>query len=216
MDDKESLNMIQLKTLENIFAINLRSPVFVQLADLYYSKRQYDYAYKVCEIGMKKDPANQLGKYILSKIYLIQNKIEKAEILLKEIIMENPCHLLAFLLLVPVMENLGRSKVSIELYIKNIIMFYPKHSIILNYYQQYCKLVKNKPIRSKKKASKVQEQKPFTFHIKLATKTMYKLFIQQKKHLEAYELLKIMQKNKKNLSFVKMEIPKILKKIEKN
>ena len=45
---------------------------------------------------------------------------------------------------------------------------------------------------------------------------MYKLFIQQKKHLEAYELLKIMQKNKKNLSFVKMEIPKILKKIDKN
>ena len=88
--------------------------------------------------------------------------------------------------------------------------------IILNYYQQYCKVVKNKRIHSKRKASKAQEQRPFTFHIKLATKTMYKLFIQQKKHLEAYELLKIMQKNKKNLSFVKMEIPKILKKIDKN
>ena len=90
-------------------------------------------------------------------------------------------------------------------------MFYPKHSIILNYYQQYCKLVKNKPIRSKKKASKVQEQKPFTFHVKLATKTMYKLFIQQKKYFEAYELLKIMQKNTYAIfeRFVHIEISKI-------
>ena len=57
--------------LEQIFANNLTSPVFPILAEVYLKNKEYDRALKVCEIGLSSDVNNEIGKYILSKIYLI-------------------------------------------------------------------------------------------------------------------------------------------------
>ena len=61
------------KELEHIFANNLKSSVFPILAQKYFSNKEYKKAKKVCDIGLKHDENNLTGKYILAKIYLVNN-----------------------------------------------------------------------------------------------------------------------------------------------
>ena len=209
--------MKNIKKIENIFSDNVNSPIFSQLADLYFANRQYDYAYRVCQLGLANTPDDNQGKYILAKVYLVNSKLEKAEKLLQEIILSSPYSLSAFLLLMPVMKELKRSDSNIASYIKKIATFYHEHHSIQVYYKAYCNVAntKNKTIKKKNNASKNRE-KSLLIHQKLATRTMYKLFLKQKKYDDAYEILKAMKQNKKNIKFVKEEMPKILKKIQNN
>ena len=55
-----------LSNLEKSFSQNSNSPVFTVLANLYYDKRLYRNAAKVCEIGLRHDPENIEGQYILA------------------------------------------------------------------------------------------------------------------------------------------------------
>ena len=61
--------------LEHIFANNFSSPIFPILADLYYNNEEYNRANKVCSIGLKRDPENLSGQYILAKIKLAEKAI---------------------------------------------------------------------------------------------------------------------------------------------
>ena len=77
------INYPRKKELEHIFAEQLDSKVFPVLAQIYFTSSQYTKAEKICHIGLQHDKNNMLGKYILAKIYLIDNKIIDAEKLLK-------------------------------------------------------------------------------------------------------------------------------------
>ena len=50
----------------------------------------------------------------------------------------------------------------------------------------------------------------------LATKSLYNVFINQKKYIEAQQILNLMSKNKKYKKFVFIEHKKVLKLINKN
>ena len=78
--------MPQLKELEKIFSANSHSPVFPMLANIYYQKKLYKYAVKICKLGLNQDPDNLEGLYILAKTLLMQGEIEKAERVLKNIL----------------------------------------------------------------------------------------------------------------------------------
>ena len=49
----------------------------------------------------------------------------------------------------------------------------------------------------------------------LATKSLYNVFINQKKYIEAQQILYLMSKNKKHTNFVLVENKKVLKLINK-
>tara|TARA_Y100000590_G_scaffold467402_1_gene646201 strand:+ start:1824 stop:2450 length:627 start_codon:yes stop_codon:yes gene_type:complete len=205
--------MKNIQQLENIFSSNVKSPIFSSLADFYFSNRQYDYAHRVCKVGLKNNPNNNEGKYILAKVYLVKNKISKAENLLQEIILKSQYHLSAFLLLIPVMQELNRSNSHIASYVKKVVPFYSGHSLIKNYYQTYCKTTPSKKIYNKNSIDIKSNTAKLSINKQLITKTMYKLFVKQKKYHVAYEILQTMKKNKKNIKFVKQETPKMLNKI---
>ena len=53
------------------------------------------------------------------------------------------------------------------------------------------------------------------FNIQFATKTMYKLYLSQKKYIEAESILLLMKNNKENIKFVDDELVKIKQLIDK-
>ena len=130
--------MPQLKELEQIFSTNSRSPVFPMLANIYYQKKLYKYAVKICKLGLKKDPENLEGLYILAKTFLIQGEIVKAEQILKNILRMCPFHLHSSLLLLHVLETLNRKEKVLQTYAKKIHGFYPSNTKVQVYYKKYC------------------------------------------------------------------------------
>ena len=100
------------------------------------------------------------------------------------------------------MEKLDKSLKSITSSIKTSARLYPSNKKIQNYYIKYC----TKQVKAKKRPVKriIQKSKKsnFVLNPKLATKTLYHLFYSQKKYSDAYNVLVIMQNNKKNKTFV--------------
>jgi len=203
-----------MNNLEEIFSQNPQSPVFAILASLYYNKRNYKSAAQVCQIGLQHDPDNISGQYILAKLLLLKNELAIAEKILKKILLAEPQHLNALLLLIAIMEKLNRSFTIISPYIKKAAQFYPSNFTIQKYYEKYC-IVKSVNIKKSKsvKSKKINEKSNFILNAKLATKTLYRLFYSQKKYIDAYNVLKAMERNKKNKTFVSKEIKKIKKKL---
>ena len=65
--------------LEIIFANDLKTPQFILLAQIYFKSNDLDRAAKVCEIGLQEHPQNLEARYMLAKIYLLNNQINKSE-----------------------------------------------------------------------------------------------------------------------------------------
>ena len=49
---------MNIKDLEHRFASDLKSPIFPQLASIYYDYQQFEKASKVCDLGLKNDSNN--------------------------------------------------------------------------------------------------------------------------------------------------------------
>ena len=182
--------------LEHAFANDFKSPLFPVLANLYYENQELQRALKVCKIGLKNDPNNYIGQYILSKTYIKLDRIIEAEKLLQSVVTHDTHNLDAILLLVEVKKKLKRS------------------DKIINNYINYVKKITNEDEEKIKKQTKNQNTEKninssFTINSDMATKTMYNLLIKQKKYIMANNILSIMAKNKKNKKFVNAEIKKL-------
>jgi tetratricopeptide (TPR) repeat protein len=173
------------------------------LADIYYQKKLYKYAAKICKLGLKQDPNNLEGLYVLAKTFLIQGKTEQAEQTLKKILRMCPFHLHSSLLMLHVLEDLNRNKKAMAAYTKTTHSFYPSNLKVQAYYRKYCNIAKNKNPKNKKKGASTPIV--FNYNPKLATITMYKLLCAQKKYRDAFSLLKILAKNPKYKKFVEEE-----------
>jgi tetratricopeptide (TPR) repeat protein len=196
---------MKIQQLEQIFSQNLQSPLFSILADCYYQKRLYSHAKKVCKIGLKYNPQSIEGQYVLAKILLIQGEMKRAEKILQDIVLNNPYQLNAILLLIETMEQLKRSKNSIGHYIQTASLFYDNNKQIKKYFKD------SEKVHKIKKTIKPHSKNTLHISPKLATQTMYKLLLSQKKYIDAYALLKIMNKQSKNQKFVINEMKKIKK-----
>ena len=194
---------MKIQQLEQMFSQNLQSPLFSILADCYYQKRLYSHAKKVCKIGLKYNPQSIEGQYVLAKILLIQGEMKRAEKILQDIVLNNPYQLNAILLLIETMEQLKRSKKSIGHYIQTASLFYDNNKQIKKYFKD------SEKVHKIKKTIKPHSKKTLHISPKLATQTMYKLLLSQKKYIDAYALLKIMNKQSKNKKFVINEMKKI-------
>ena len=196
---------MKIQQLEQMFSQNLQSPLFSILADCYYQKRLYIHAKKVCKIGLKYNPQSIEGQYVLAKILLIQGEMKRAEKILQDIVLNNPYQLNAILLLIETMEQLKRSKKSIGHYIQTASLFYDNNKQIKKYFKD------SEKVHKIKKTIKTHSKNTLHISPKLATQTMYKLLLSQKKYIDAYALLKIMNKQSKNKKFVINEMKKIKK-----
>ena len=211
-----------LSNLDKSFSQNSNSPVFTVLANLYYDKRLYRNAAKVCEIGLRHDPENIEGQYILAKLLLIKGDVLYAEKILKKLIIKQSQNLNILLLLLVIMEKLNRNFSPMVSCIKRAIYLYPSNIFLKRYYNKYCLNSKTPIIKKKKKNIKhnhllksFKQNNPFVLNPKLATKTLYQLFYSQHKYSDAYHVLLVMQKNNQNKSFVIKELQKIQNKLLK-
>ena len=195
-----------LNKLEHRFANDFSSPVFPILAEFYFKLSRFNKAKKVCTIGLKHNPNNTIGQYVLAKIYLLEDNYEGAEELLKNVINNDPLNFKALRLFINVKIVLKHNISTFNQFIKKAYNINPSDKKIKKLYNKF----NIKAQEENKKVNIQRKKKAIIINEKLATKTMYAVLIKQKKYNEALELLKIMKKNKKNKSFVKNEHKKVL------
>tara|TARA_B100000029_G_scaffold430269_1_gene441133 strand:- start:256 stop:900 length:645 start_codon:yes stop_codon:yes gene_type:complete len=202
--------------LENIFANNFASPIFPVLANIYYDNKEYNRASQVCEIGLKHDPKNLVGQFILAKLYLNDRKYKAAEKILKHIVSYDPCNMKALLLLIDVSIDLKRSKDTINRFIISAYNDLPKNIKIkklLSAYSIPSKIQAKEKTKIKVKKHPVFD--PVAINKEMATKTMYSMMLKQKKYKIAHEILLTMKANKKHQKYVNIELKKIKKNLDK-
>ena len=202
--NEQMKNSLSYQKLEYFFATDFKSPSFIILANKYYNDRYYKKAEKVCKIGLEHDSHNNIAKYILAKIYLINNQLIKAEKVLKDIIKIDRSNINALLVLIDVLKMLKRSSTTIEKYIKIAHSILPDNKSIKNMFDEI--KVKKAPSKKISKLFPPVHQPLMDVDIKMATKTMYNLMIKQHKYDLAKHILNVMIKNKQFVSFAKKEL----------
>ena len=202
---------VSLYKLEELFATNLSSPIFTVLADRYYRKKQYKKAEKVCLLGLKQDPNNHIGQYILAKIHLINNNLSKSEKLLISVVNNDMNNINALITLIEVAKSLNRSETTYNKYIEMAYSILPDNKQIQLMHNKINRNTVKKKSTSKKERT-VKESETIYINEKMATKTMYELLMKQQKNELAKQILLLMKKNKKNLKFVNAELKKHIKK----
>jgi hypothetical protein len=206
-------NSYLVSNLESMFAEDFNAPIFPILAKYYLDKSLINKALKVSEIGLEKNPNNNLGKYILSQIHILDNNLIKSEKLLISVVKYQPCNAKAIITLIKIKISLGRSKNIIKSYIHQAFICFPYNNEIQKLQKNYFSKIKKNKIKdhqidnNKFKSMKIDAQ--------LATKSLYNVFINQKKYIEAQQILYLMSKNKKHTNFVLVENKKVLKLINK-
>ena len=111
------INLTDKRSLESIFAEDFGSPFFPVLADLYLQDGDYRRANLVCKIGLEYDSSNDLGKFILAKVAMAENKLLIAEKWLKRTVESNPANFNALRMLIKLEFDLKRSHKTIQKYI---------------------------------------------------------------------------------------------------
>tara|TARA_B100001142_G_scaffold164338_1_gene164354 strand:- start:15144 stop:15758 length:615 start_codon:yes stop_codon:yes gene_type:complete len=96
--------------LENIFANNFKTPQFLALAKIYFESNDLDRAAKVCEIGLNEHSKNLDARYMLAKIYLLNNQINKSEQFLSKSLNNNLISIKMLRLFIEIRDSLNRSK----------------------------------------------------------------------------------------------------------
>ena len=199
-----------LRELEGLFAEDFNSPIFPILADYYLNTSQLDKALKVIQLGLNNNPDNYLGQYVLAKIHIIKNDLEKAENILYDVVKYQPFNEEAYVVLVKILISLKRTKKTIQKYLtigKNI---FPDNDDLKNLYMKhkgFNKTLKTKNIINKKLINNTSSIK---FNKNLATKSMYNVLLNQGQHNEALAVLDLMLKNKKTKSYALKEKKKVI------
>ena len=205
---------MNIKELEHLFALDFKSPVFPQLANMYYNNYEFDKASKVCDIGLNNDPCNASGQYIKAKILLIENKLVKAEKFLKKIIILDGNNINALLALIEVSKTMQRSQTIINQYIQHAYALFPENKKINTMYNG---ILNKKAYTKNKKIKNPINKDVININSTMATQTMYKLMLKQNKFDVAQTILEIMMKKKdSNKSFIKKETKKLKSLINKN
>ena len=191
--------------LEKVFANNFETPLFPILANLYYEKKEYKRSEKVCKIRLSHHPNNYVGQFILAKTYLAGERYRSAEKFFKTVVAHDSHNANALIHLVETQRMLNRSNTNIQGNINKGIQLGIEHELFKKLKTRKKHSVKN-VLHSPKE---VLEIPTIQINPTMATKTMYKLMVQQKKYDVAIAILEIMKTNKKNIKFVNLEQKKL-------
>ena len=72
-------NKYILSELEKAFADDFSTPLFFELATLYFNQKDFSRAIKVLKIGLNQNSNHIDAKYFLAKLYLLCDEVSKAE-----------------------------------------------------------------------------------------------------------------------------------------
>ncbi len=215
---KTENNSYLVAKLESMFAEDFKAPIFPILAKYYLDKSFIKKAFKVSEIGLDKNPNNYLGQYILSQLYILDNKLIKSEKLLTSVVKYQPCNMKAILALIKLKISLGRSENIIKSYIYQAFIYFPYNREIKKLKKKYFSKINKNKIKENATQDHQIDNKKFVslkIDVQLATKSLYNVFINQKKYIEAQQILHLMSKNKKYKNFVLIENKKVLELINR-
>jgi len=207
--------MKDIQKIENSFTKNPRTANFTILASEYYNKKQYQNALKICDIGLSYQPNNLIGQYLYAKTLLVIGKTYKAEQYLKKIVLVEPYHIRAMLLLIEVMKHLNRSSNVIKKHISHANNLFPKHPKVIDAMKIYKIKIEKKEQKSLNPRKMIENNNSFIYSNLLATKTMYNLLIKQKKYNDALAVLEVLYANNNANTFYIKEKKLLLNKIDK-
>ncbi len=214
------IDITDKKSLENIFAQNFGSPYFPILADLYLQEGDFRRSKIVCEVGLRHDSGNDLGKFILAKVALAEEKPAVAEKWLKQVIKDNPSNFNALRMLIRLEFILKRSPKTIQKYIQNILHYIPNDVECKNWLQNIAgisdKLPKEKKMAHKKTNDlapgsvsitkpKLIKEEDYDLEESMATFTMLQVLKSQKHYQQALAVLKMLEEKKMDVDRISKE-----------
>jgi len=199
------INILNKKELERAFAEDFSSPVFPVLGEIYLKNKDFNRAKKVCLIGLKHDPENINGHYILAKVYLYNNELIEAEKILATVIDKKPLHINALKLIVKIHEELDVPNKNKLKYLKQLLTISPedkdlekKITSIDSKYLKKSKISSNTQIG--KDSSIMQKNINFNIQPNMATLTFVEILKEQKHYYEALHVLSIVESKTGNNS----------------
>lgn len=226
-----------IESLEKEFSENFNSPLFSVLAEEYFRIKEYNKCKKVLEIGLLLNPDNNDGKFILSKIKLLENNIEKAQNILNSIIKSDPLYLNAIKLQIEISETINKGTKSLYTKLSSVVKSDESKQSSLEVKKKKVLIPKNKHTKKKKtvfkisspKSSKTQS-KPTKISIKrkvksvnvtskMKTLTMVNILMNQGHYNQSSSMLKALLSkgtiSKQKFSEIKAEIENLKSKQKK-
>ena len=205
-----------LKKLEKIFSNNFESQSYTILGNEYIKKNDLTRALTVLQIGQENSPDDLIGKYLLAKVYLLNNEIKKSKDLLNEILNLFPLHLRARLLIIEILKEEKRDHSDLSHHIELLQEHFPNHGAPKKNTKS-SKKHKNQPLDNpvSEQVDKEEEQKPdFSINDNMATFTLVNILTNQKHFSEALQVLDILEKKGKDPKKIKEKRVMINKKIK--
>ena len=214
--------MYNKKELEQIFADDFSSPYFPVLANLYLNDGDLYRAKQVCKIGINHDQNNAIGKMILAKIAMVEEKPTVAERWLKNIVKNDIGNFAALRMLIRVEFILNRKHKTIRQYINMILHFLPA-DIEANRWlkdaskpKSPTKKTADQPILSTKTIESTPIKKNYDITSAMATFTMLEVLKKQKSYQQALSVLNALEVKKTDLPRIKKEKKILFSLIKKN
>lgn len=206
-------NLLQL---EAAFSNDFTSYVYVLLADEYLNNHDLGRAYTVAKIGQENHPNDIFGKYVLAKIYLLKNNIQKARKLLEEVLEIFPLHINARKLLIEIFKKQNNNE-KLDYHIIELQKYLPNEASIKSS-SEASSLVNggqsnemDKEVAQNKSHKK--EKVNMSINNNMATFTFVDILISQKHYENALEVLSVLEKkgrSKDRINQKRQEINKIL------
>jgi len=204
------------KELEKQFANDFSAPTFPILGELYLKDNDLKRAEKVCKIGLKYDPDNINGYYILAKVHLYNNELNDAEKVLSTLLSKNSMHINALRLIITIQQKLNKTKKQRLKYLKQLFDIFPDNQELKNQIEQIDKeylIDKQKIPQTIINHNNISKNINFNVQNNMATITFVEILKQQKHYEQALHVLSIIESKTsptKNTKKLKTEIQKLL------
>ncbi len=214
--------MYNKQDLEKKFANDFGSPYFPILAEFYMNEGDLLRAKQVCKLGLSHDQHNAVGKIILAKIAMVEEKPTIAEKWLKKAINNDASNFLALRMLIRIEFILKRKHQTIIEYINMILHFLPNDVEANEWLKKISSINTNnkkevvKKITSKKIIKSSSIPKKYEITNTMATFTMLEVLKKQKSYQQALLVLNFLEQKKTDLPRIKKERELINSLIKKN
>ena len=199
------ININDKTALEGVFAEDFGSPYYPILANLYLQEGDLRRAKKVCEVGLKHDPSNVDGKFILAKVAMAENKLTVAEKWLKQVVDENTANFNALRLLISLEIQLGRSPKTIQTYVSRLLQFLPYDNECIKWLDEINTLdavivSESPPDNNLSNSAPIESPNPvikdqYEIVESMATLTMVQVLKSQKHYHQALSVLDVLKSN---------------------
>ena len=193
--------------LETIFANDFKTPQFILLAQLYFKSKDFNRAAKVCTIGLDAHPNNLDARYMLAKIYLLNNQINKSEKFLSKSLHDNLISIKILRLFIEIRDSLGRSKNETKKIVEILLDSESDNTFAHRWIHNY------NENQTSKSLSKPKIDSTFKVNNNIVSYTFYKVLKQQKHYNQAELVLDMLESSNKIDSKIYQKEHKLISKL---